>query len=560
MGDLPKASEEPILARRVPSLLEDAAAPAETSSAGSPPAEAVPSPAREQPPVSWRELLAIAAMVALADVAVYRGHGFAGYAALFVGAPILLLFGSPQPRFSAGLWAVGVMLAASAVRLAWCGWGLPVACGMVLMVAFAMVLAGIRPYLVELVVFASQSILSGYEGLAHYRRSAARFRPVRLRAAAWLNFAMPLAALVAFGLLFIVANPDLLEEFGHTMDWLLTTIRQWIIDLVPSWREALFWAGVAWITIGLLRPVSVRLLATAPGRESVGANAPPADAPLYVPFRNTLLTVIALFAVYLVFEFNTLWFRKFPPGFYYSGYAHEGAAWLTVALALATVVLSLIFRGAVLRDTRLRRLRRLAWGWALENVVLAAAVYHRLLIYVGFNGMTRMRTVGFFGISCVLVGFILVVWKIIRQRDFLWLLRRQLWALGLFVYLYGLTPVDCLAHPYNVRRIMTGDSAPSVQISVHPINSEGILSLLPLVDCPDSIVRAGVVAMLADRHDEAERLARNRQGQGWTAYQLSDQLLLEHLRLHQSKWVPYLDRAKRREARTKFYNYAFQWY
>ncbi len=174
-------------------------------------------------------------MVALADVAVYRGHGFAGYAALFVGAPILLLFGAPQPRFSAGLWAVGVMLAASAVRLAWCGWGLPVACGMVLLVAFAMVLAGIRPYLVELVVFASQSILSGYEGLAHY-----------------------------------------------------------------------------------------------------------------------------------------------------------------------------------------------------------------------------------------------------------------------------------LAHQYNVRRIMAGDSAPSVQISVHPIDSEGVLSLLLLVDCPDPIVRAGVVAMLADRHEEVERLAENR--------------------------------------------------
>ncbi|MGI6415400.1 MAG: hypothetical protein ACOX1P_06990 [Thermoguttaceae bacterium] len=241
--------------------------------------------AREQPPVSWRELLAIAAMVALADVAIYRGHGFAGYAALFLGAPILLLFGAPQPRFSAGLWAVGVMLAASAVRLAWCGWGLPVACGMVLLVAFAMVLAGIRPYLVELVVFASQSILSGYEGLAHY-----------------------------------------------------------------------------------------------------------------------------------------------------------------------------------------------------------------------------------------------------------------------------------LAHQYNVRRIMAGDSAPSVQISVHPIDSEGVLSLLPLVDCPDPIVRAGVVAMLADRHEEAERLAENRKSQGWTAYQLSDQLLLEQLRLHQSKWVPYLDRAERREARTKFYSYAFQWY
>ncbi len=46
--------------------------------------------------------------------------------------------------------------------------------------------------------------------------------------------------------------------------------------------------------------------------------------------------VILIYAVYLAFEFHTLWFRVFPKGFYYSGYAHEGAAWLTIGLVLAT--------------------------------------------------------------------------------------------------------------------------------------------------------------------------------------------------------------------------------
>ena len=54
----------------------------------------------------------------------------------------------------------------------------------------------------------------------------------------------------------------------------------------------------------------------------------------YAAVRNTLACVIGLFAVYLAFEFATLWFREFPKGFYYSGYAHQGAAWLTAALAL----------------------------------------------------------------------------------------------------------------------------------------------------------------------------------------------------------------------------------
>ena len=181
---------------------------------------------------------------------------------------------------------------------------------------------------------------------------------------------------------------------------------------------------------------------------------------MYAACRNTLVTVIGLFAIYLVFEFKTLWWRVFPPGFHYSGYAHQGAAWLTVALALATLILSLALRGSILLDPRLRMLRRWAWIWSLENVLLAIAVYHRLYIYIGFNGMTRMRVVGIFGISAVLIGFLLVLWKIARNRGFLWLLRRHLWTVAIAVYLYSVIPVDVFVVQYNVRRILAGDPAP----------------------------------------------------------------------------------------------------
>jgi hypothetical protein len=320
---------------------------------------------------------------------------------------------------------------------------------------------------------------------------------------------LPLLAFVAFGLLFIVANPDLLTSFGETMEWVLTSLRDWIIRFAPTWQEVLFWLAVIWLAIGLLRPVVSRALFEEGSQITTllpEEGSAPIRALFYSPFRNTLVTVIVLFAVYLVFEFKTLWFRVFPEGFYYSGYAHEGAAWLTVALALATVVLSVIFRGNVLLDPRLGRLRRLAWIWSLENLLLAIAVYHRMYIYIGFNGMTRKRTIGIFGISCVVAGFLLVVWKIARNRDFIWLLRRHLWALALALYLLALWPTDMIVHYYNVRRILTGDPAPSVQISVHPINSEGVLQLLPLVECDDAIIRDGVRAMLADRHDQAEAL------------------------------------------------------
>jgi hypothetical protein len=205
-------------------------------------------------------------------------------------------------------------------------------------------------------------------------------------------------------------------------------------------------------------------------------------------------------------------------------------------------------------------LRKLAWIWSLENVLLAIAVYHRMYIYIGFNGMTRMRTVGIFGISCVLVGFLLVVWKVVSSRNFTWLIRRQLWALALTIYFYALTPVDMIVHQYNVRRILSGDSAPSVQISVHPISSEGVLSLVPLVDCQDKLVREGVRALLAGRQEELERRARIRREQGWTAYQISDEVVLRGLRESRARWAEYTDRTKRAIAVKEFGDYAYQWY
>ena len=500
-------------------------------------------------------------MVVLADLTIYRSYGFSGYAVFFVGAPILLFLGCPKRNLCGWLPIMGLMLLVIAGRLAWCGSGLQITCGLFVLVGFSMAMAGMRPYLLELVVYASQAILAGYEGFAVYRRTADRLSPVR-GPSSWLNVGLPLAAFVVFGMIFIVANPDLLAWFHDSLARLGTTFREWFFQLAPDWREAMFWGVVLWLTIGLLRPVAGPMLAKLSARLECHRDEPvaTADAPLYVAFRNTLLTVIALFAVYLVFEFQTLWFREFPDGFYYSGYAHEGAAWLTVALGLATVVMSLIFRGAVMQDARLPRLRRMAWAWSLENLLLAAAVCNRMHIYIEFNGMTWMRTVGFFGIICVVVGFGLVVWKIIQNRSFGWLVRHHLLALALCIYLFALTPVDALVHRYNVRRIMAGDSAPSVQISVHPISAEGIPALLPLADCPDEIVREGVLAMLADRHDEARQCVRASQAKGWTAFQGAERAMLDQLDQHQAKWAKYGDLQKRRAALAAFHDYAWQWF
>jgi hypothetical protein len=309
----------------------------------------------------------------------------------------------------------------------------------------------------------------------------------------------------------------------------------------------------------MMRPVFDRISVTF-SESTASDERKPARAPFYPAFRNTLFAVNVLFTIYLIFEFKTLWFRVFPPGFYYSGYAHEGAAWLTVALALATVILSVVFSGDVLRDPRLPQLRNLAWLWSLQNLLLAVAVYHRLFIYIGFNGMSYMRVIGLFGMSAVVAGFLLVVWKIARNRNFVWLFRRQLWALAITVFLFSVTPVNSLVVGYNVRRILNGDRAPSVQISVHPINSEGLLLLHPLLKTSDATIREGVRAMLAQQHELAEQRVAEQKQHGWTAWQWADRLLLESLRSKQQQWLEYKDEATRDATLDRFHKYAYQWY
>lgn len=509
-----------------------------------------------------RELLSVVLLVVLSDVTIYRGHGFGGYALLLVAAPLLLLSGSPRPTTGWRLGIVGSMLLALAARMSWLGSWPAVVVGGVLLVAYAMSLAGRTPYLLGLLVYVLQTPVAGVNGLLHYGRSLKHIK-LKFGYLFSLSVGLPLAAVGVFGTLFILANPDLVTSVTVSAQRVFQFLDDWILVFAPQESEVVFWGIVAWLTIGLLRPIVLQ-----PDVASVssrGGDVPEAQAatgatPLHGALRNMLVALIGLFAIYLAFEFNTLWFREFPKGFYYAGYAHEGAAWLTVALALATVVLSLTFRGAVLCDPHLPGLRRLAWFWWAENLILAVTVYNRLSIYISFNGMTRMRTVAIFGISAVVAGLFLTAWKIAHNRDFAWLVRRDLWALAIAVYLFVLTPVDMLVHAYNVRRILAGDVAPSVQISEHPVSAEGVLVLPSLAHCDDAIIREGIRALLADWAGQMQVQGALREEQGWTMFQCAEVELLHALQARRDDWQAYEDPTKRTAAWAKFREYAYQWY
>lgn len=503
-------------------------------------------------PPRGREVAAAGIWTLLADALIFRGEGYAGPAIFLVLAPLLFLGLFPEMlRRTSTKWTLGILLVVVA-RLLWSGSPLTIFSGVMVIVAVSMVAAGGVPLVLEGFALASQAIFRGMTTLARYQLPKHLGRESNLPAGS-LSVLLPLAAAAVFGSIFVFANPDLLDRVSTGLATLGTHLIDWLGRFSP-W-ELPFCILALLVGIGLMRPATPMLRFGSAETSEVTKQAAESSQ-WYAAFRNTLITMIVLFVVYLGFEWVTLWKREFPAGFYYAGYAHQGAAWLTIALALATGMLSLIFRGSILADPRLHSLRRLAWIWSGANLLLAVAVYNRLSIYVGYNGMTRMRMIGFFGITLVVVGFVLVLYKIGRQKNFWWLIRSQLLAFALAVIAYSVFPVDYVAHRYNAAQVANGHLHPAVMIAVKPIDDEGISPLLNLVDCPNRVIRGGVRAILAERQATLE----SQEGQGWTAYQGSSSRLRRVLRENESKWSGYTDPKTRQSTINNFREYAMKWY
>ncbi len=502
-------------------------------------------------------LLIIALMVLLADVCIYHAEGFSGPAAFVIGAIVLMFVGIPRRNISVTTIILTIMLMLTSWRLACNGSSWLVISGLWLIHALVLALRRESPYIIETLMFAAGSVPGGYAFLSAVNKQLREkvLRPVEEgKSGRWIDTGLPAISALLFGTIFIMANPDILNWISGWTGDLFRWVWRFFEQFSPF--EIAFWFLVAWVTAGMLRPV-VDLIVGGEVDSDAAAWAP-AETPMYGAFRNTLLTVITMFSVYLIFEFKTSWSRTYPEGFYYSGYAHQGAAWLTVALALATLMLSLIFRGLTLHDPRLNRLRGLAWIWSGLNFVLAIAVYHRMMIYIDFNGMTRMRVVGILGITSVVGGFVLVIVKIHRGRNFLWLIRRQLWVVAAATFVFAIFPVDSLVHSYNVRQILAGNPAPIVQITEHPIDNEALPILLPLCEVPDERLRNGMQAMMTSRLAQLKTAHSAEAANGWTAWQKSTSHSLSALQEAEPRWQKFASSNSRNEAWQKLKVFAYE--
>ncbi len=476
------------------------------------------------PVPSDRTALTALVLVGLLDFFIYQGSAGLGYALLFMLVGGLIFAAGDGGGRAACLWPAG-LIALLALKTLWASDSLSLVVGLILLFYLAARRVGLTGCLLELGS-------SFFGSLAHSPWGGVALGQAinRIPLCRWLNrvdlwtWGAPLGVVGVFLAIFSLGNPQVAAWLSQAGDWLYN----WFIDCsnwLPGADRVAFWVLAGLLAALWLLPVAIpldRLKVWLGGTESLAESLPaePASPRFYLMARNTLVGVNLLFAAYNRIDLTDLWIRgDLPAGVDYSAYAIDGATWLTVALAVTSLVLGIVFAGELNHHPRVKVLRGLAGVWLLQNLLLVSFAYQRLGLYVSFNGLTRWRQVGFCGITLVVVGLLLVGYKIQAHRSFLWLVRRQLAALFLALLALHFCPLDYLAHSFNARQILAGRIGPAYQLISQPWSAEGLPPLLALLDASDPVIRQGVAALLQRDLDllEAEATAHPR----WTYGELS---------------------------------------
>lgn len=536
---------------------------------------------------SWREPLCVLLAVLLADATLYHGAGFAGIAAFICGMILLFFLGTKKPKCDLPVASFTALVLLVGAKLLWCGNGWTAFLGVLCVFYFAALQCGRSSGVGDMLNYLVLSLFSGRFGWVYLRglgRSMMGFRDMKSPQAAVV---LPICAVLVFGSLFILANPGLqnmLQDWGNRIGEFFTHYSNWIPVPMQIW----YWFCIAWIMVGMFHPQPFGPQSSLSnlyeeildgfrestqehfgGEKSDSENIETAKteekspedtrSPYYPAFRNTLLALIGLFAVYLVFEYYTNFTRNFPEKFDYSRHMHEGAAYLTLALALSTIMLCGIFRKNILRDPRIANLKKIACTWTLLNFLLAFSVYNRLSIYIDLNGLSRLRVIGLLGVSSVVLGLIMVARMFLRSRDIFWLFPRYYWCVFSMFFVGLVFPVDYYVAKHNVNRVMNGDRLPSIFLLRHPGSSEEFLASIPLLDCRDEILKEGACALFAEHYLRVQKTLPENTYR-WTAFQYSRDRLLKILEERKSELEPYLnDLSKRKEAISVFRTHTDVW-
>ncbi|MFK7990827.1 MAG: DUF4153 domain-containing protein [Sandaracinaceae bacterium] len=438
-----------------------------------------------------RELAAVALGVVLVDVTLLDADGLraggVGLAALFASMLVLVYCSARARRLSASAGVVALGLVLVAVRCAFEPTPLTFMSGAFLVLAWGVVLR--RPRALVLRV--------GLTWLRSVPAWPGRVKAAGTRAADvvtglsggrrhLLPVLIPAMLTLCFVGLFSLANPVVANLVGALWSWVMAGV------VLPGVARVFTWLLAAAALVTLVRP-SVALVKA---HDELDTETEFVSRVRELVARNTLLASNLLFLSYNALEASYLFGGRVPEGMTTQEYAHQGAFWLTVTLALLTVVVSGLFRGALAHRPEGRLPRRLAMLWIAQGLVIGAGTYWRIGIHIQHSGLSNLRIVGVLGTSLVILGALLVGAKLHWRRSFFWLFSRQMSAFAVVAVGFAVFPTHTLSAAVNVRRIQSGEAGPLVHMRAQSQEPESAVLLLPLLHHENATVRRGVAVLL----------------------------------------------------------------
>jgi hypothetical protein len=395
-------------------------------------------------PARPRELAAVVGLVAVADFALWHGLSLApggvGLAAFFVLVPLVLVAAARARRRTIRAGAIGLMLAAVAIRCAYEPTIGTALLGLLGIFALAVALRQRSSFLTDVAASFGSTFASFPFRIAGAWSGARRIVEGRSGRRFTGALLVPLALVGVFVTIFAFANPLV----GRWIGILGRTV------VLPAPARVALWLGLAFGAVLLLRPAVRRSKAALVADDASEAS----DASLAIA-QNALGALNVLFLLYNALDATYLWAGAPPPGVSERAYAHEGTAWLTLALFVLTAVVGVLFRGALAHDPRARLSRILAYAWLGQGGVLALGTFRRIAIHVSTSGLSNIRILGIAGTALVAFGLVLVGTKLRRRFTFAWLLRRQLDALVVGLLVFSVLPTHLLSAKVNASRILT---------------------------------------------------------------------------------------------------------
>ena len=151
-------------------------------------------------------------------------------------------------------------------------------------------------------------------------------------------------------------------------------------------------------------------------------------------------------------DIHHVWFNFQFEGQYLKAFVHQGIWMLIVPIVLGALIVLYYFRGDLNFHTGNRTIKLLSYLWLTQNAVLVVSVAIRNYWYIHHYALAYKRIGVAFFLLATLVGLLLIMVKVRRQRSHHFLVRWNMVSLYSIALLMTLVDWDTLIARYNMAQ------------------------------------------------------------------------------------------------------------